>query len=195
MSSNPGSRKTVPSVDIHGCLFLELESHPDARGSFGELFRSSWFVGSFAGDTQLNLTSTRKGALRGLHFHRRQHDFWVLLEGRIRAGLVDLRKGSPTRMVSGLVEIDASSGPSRGLLIPPGVAHGYLSLEYSRLLYVVDRLYDGTDEFGVAWDDPGNGLDWGIDDPVLSGRDMANPRVEQLSPGDLVEFEASALSG
>ena len=54
------------------------------------------------------------------------------------------------------------------------------------LFYLVDSYYDGTDEWGVAWDDPDVGLDWGIEGvPILSPRDQNNPRLRDISAEDL----------
>ena len=63
-----------------------------------------------------------------------------------------------------------------GLYIPPGVAHGFAALTDVTLVYLLDRYFDGSDEYGVAWDDPEIAADWGIMNPVLSARDRANPR-------------------
>ncbi|MBD3276724.1 MAG: dTDP-4-dehydrorhamnose 3,5-epimerase, partial [Candidatus Aegiribacteria sp.] len=107
-----------------------------------------------------------------LHYHRRQYDFWVPLKGRLRVGLADLRKDSGTCGKSMEVEMDAEK--YQGLLIPPGVAHGFAALEEVILVYVVSNYYDGSDEHGIAWNDPALGIDWGIEDPILSKRDSEN---------------------
>jgi dTDP-4-dehydrorhamnose 3,5-epimerase len=69
-----------------------------------------------------------------------------------------------------------------GLFIPIGVAHGFLALVNSTLTYLVNEYYDGADELGVAWNDPDLGLDWGIEEPVLSPRDLRNPRLRDIPP-------------
>ena len=182
-------REPEPMGGIPGCFRARLPLREDERGGFLELFRSSWFPAAFEGEIQLNLSMSRAGVVRGLHYHKAQHDFWVLIEGSLRVVLVDLRSGSPTCMRCVTAGEAEMSSEGDCLLIPPGVAHGYASTSDSRLLYVVSRLYDGSDEFGVAWDDPALGIDWGIEQPVLSSRDRANPTVEQIDPGDLVAFE------
>jgi dTDP-4-dehydrorhamnose 3,5-epimerase len=63
------------------------------------------------------------------------------------------------------------------LYIPPGVAHGFLALTDVDLIYWVSEEYDGTDEFGVAWNDPTLAVPWGIDQPILSRRDRENPEL------------------
>jgi dTDP-4-dehydrorhamnose 3,5-epimerase len=77
-----------------------------------------------------------------------------------------------------------SEGDPLALFIPVGVGHGYYSPVPSTLIYLVNRGYDASDEFGVAWDDPALGIPWGADSPVLSQRDRNNPRLEEISESD-----------
>ena len=72
---------------------------------------------------QANLSRSRANVLRGLHVHRRQADYWCVLDGAARVGLYDLRGGSPTEGVSSIVDLAADD--ARCLLIPAGVAHGF----------------------------------------------------------------------
>ncbi len=112
-------------------------------------------------------------------------DYWHVANGRIRAGLVDLRRQSPTNGSSLTLDLDHDTGI--GLYIPVGVAHGFLSLTRATLIYIVDRYYDGSDEYGVSWDDPDINLDWGVTSPILSERDRQNPKWKDISPDDLPE--------
>ena len=162
----------VRSLAIAGAAVAELDEHPDDRGSLTELYRRAWFPGS-PEMVQANLSVSRAGVLRGLHFHRRQTDYWVLLEGTAFVGLFDLRRGSPSEGRPDHLRLDGSLGP-RGLLIPPGVAHGFYAETPIRLGYLVDLAFDGSDEHGVAWDDPGLGIPWPSTTPILSERDRSN---------------------
>lgn len=166
-----------PAGGIEGLERLVLSPSRDVRGSFTELYRSAWLPGIFDERLQLNCSTSMAGVLRGLHFHDRQWDVWFLVTGRIRAAMADLRTDSPTRMKTCVM--DLSSSDHCGILIPPGVAHGYLAIEHSVMIYLVNRFYDGTDEHGVAWDDPLLGIDWGTVSPVLSERDRNNPRLPE----------------
>ncbi len=127
---------------------------------------------------QGNLSVSRSGVMRGLHFHRRQTDYWVLLEGRAFVGLYDLRSGSPTNGAAAGLRVDATGGP-RGLVVPPGVAHGFCAETDVLLLYLVDAYFDGTDEHGIAWDDPDLGINWPVQTPILSARDRSNPSLAE----------------
>ena len=62
------------------------------------------------------------------------------------------------------------------------MAHGFAALTDVTMTYLVDRYYDPDDELGVAWDDPEVGADWGVEEPILSKRDQANPRRSELPP-------------
>ena len=86
----------VALTEIPGVCLRELTVHADERGSFVETYRAEWFP-----DRPKMLQSNRAdsvgGVLRGLHFHRRQADYWYVTSGRILVALADLRPGSPTQ--------------------------------------------------------------------------------------------------
>lgn len=168
---------------IDGVLRVTLTPFADERGRFVETFRREWFPDRSWDQVQTNRSDSKRNVLRGLHFHRRQIDFWVPAAGRIRVGLVDLRPGSPTHRRVELFDLDAAS--PEGVYVPVGVAHGFLALTDCTLTYVVDRYYDGSDELGVAWNDPELAVPWGIEDPILSPRDRANRSLAQLTAADL----------
>jgi dTDP-4-dehydrorhamnose 3,5-epimerase len=117
--------------------------------------------------------------LRGLHFHRRQADYWCVLAGRAFVGLFDLRERSPTARRKAELSTDAAS-ELVGLCLPPGVAHGFYAETEVLLQYLVDVTFTGDDEFGLAWNDPAVGIEWPADQPVLSARDRANPRLAEV---------------
>jgi dTDP-4-dehydrorhamnose 3,5-epimerase len=173
-----------PSLVIADVITSEPDVHGDARGRLVETYRRSWFpLGREM--VQANRSEKAAGAVVGLHYHLHQADYWYVLRGRARVVLHDLRVGSPTEGATEL--LDLSGDDERGVFIPPGVAHGFSSLTDVLLWYLVDSYYNPHDELGLAWDDPAVGADWGIADPVLSGRDQANPRrvdiPDALRPG------------
>lgn len=168
---------------IAGVYTLPLRSFADERGRFAETFRREWFPWVSWDRLQLNRSDSRRHVLRGLHWHRRQVDYWVLTRGRIRAVLVDLRPSSPSWRAVELVELEEGAGP--GLFIPIGVAHGFLTLADATLTYVVNNYYDNSDENGLAWDDPQLNIPWGQEKPLLSARDRANPTLAELEQSGL----------
>ncbi|HXF35850.1 MAG TPA: dTDP-4-dehydrorhamnose 3,5-epimerase family protein [Actinomycetota bacterium] len=165
-------------VGIQGVLLFRPPPHEDARGSLTEVFRRAWVPGA-ADIVQVNLSRSRRRVLRGLHFHRTQSDYWVVLDGPAFVGLYDLREGSPTRGRKAELTLDPDREGPQGLYLPPGVAHGFYAIAEVRLLYLVDAYFTGRDEFGLAWDDPGVGLAWPTRRPLLSDRDRANPPLEE----------------
>ena len=189
-------RVTVPSrggaaSTIPGVRWGAIARHADERGSFRELWRDGWFpdleavAGQGARFRQSNLSTSAAGVLRGLHFHRRQLDFWVVADGVAWVALVDARPlldGSGDRPIVETRELAADGT----VAIPAGVAHGFLALQPLRLAYFVTAEYDGTDELGFAWDDPLAAIPWPAvpatpdGRPILSGRDRANPSLVQL---------------
>jgi dTDP-4-dehydrorhamnose 3,5-epimerase len=166
----------VPEINqspvIADVVIVEPDSHGDERGRFVETYRRSWF-GLGREMIQGNRTEKQAGAVVGLHYHLHQADYWYPLRGRARVVLHDLRVGSPTDGATLAVDLDGDV--DRGLFIPPGVAHGFASHTDLLMWYLVDSYYNPADELGVAWDDPDVGADWGVTDPVLSGRDRMNP--------------------
>ena len=112
--------------------------------------------------------------LRGLHYHRQQADLWVPIDGEGTVGLVDLRPDVPTTRDHLQLDVE----PGVALYLPPGVAHGFCARTDFTLLYLVDRAYDGADEFGFSPLDPAAGIDWPVADPILSDRDRDAPALE-----------------
>ena len=169
--------------------------HGDARGSFRELWRASAFgdldaelVGRpDAAFVQANLSTSAAGVLRGLHFHRRQLDHWVVAAGRAFVALVDVRPLVADPAGRPIVEVREARRPDGTVTIPAGVAHGFLALEPLELVYLVTNEFDGSDELGFAWDDPLAAVPWphipGTPDgrPILSDRDRANPSLVELA--------------
>lgn len=178
---------------LPGVRYGRLNRLADSRGSFAELWRASSF-GDLSEEAtglpnarfvQANLSSSAQGVLRGLHYHRRQLDFWTVVSGRALVALVDVRPVLADPAAHAVVET-RELGETETVTIPTGVAHGFLALEPLRLLYLVTNEYDGSDELGFAWDDPAVGVEWprvpGTPDgrPILSERDRSNPTLTEL---------------
>lgn len=185
MTAGSGAGSSLP-----GIRFGHLVSHGDTRGAFTEIWRASTFAGAERGEAnapfvQANLSTSAPGVLRGLHLHRRQLDYWVVVGGRAFVALVDARPGIAGSSERAAVET-RELGPSDWVEIPAGVAHGFLALEPLQLLYFVTNEYDGSDELGFAWDDPAVGVHWPAvpgsvgGRPITSERDASNPTLEEL---------------
>jgi dTDP-4-dehydrorhamnose 3,5-epimerase len=170
---------TIPKV-----LIIEPERLHDARGSFMEVYRADHYAlaGISRAFVQDNLSWSHRGVLRGLHLQNpnAQGKLVTVLRGRVLDVAVDVRVGSPTfgRHVSVVLDDETP----RQLWLPAGLAHGFLVLsETADVLYKCDAPYSPADEITVRWDDPTLAIDWGTDSPILSPRDAAAPRLEQIS--------------
>jgi dTDP-4-dehydrorhamnose 3,5-epimerase len=177
MTESPGS----PTPRIDGVMTVPFRSFGDERGYFFESYRRSWIPG-VREMVQGNCSFSKKGVLRGLHYHRKQADLWAVPSGLVRAALYDFRAGSPTFGVA--QTLDMGQKNPIGLYIPKGVAHGFYALEDSFMTYLVDEYYDNSDELGILWSDPALGIAWGADQPTLSKRDLENPALDAI-PSDL----------
>lgn len=174
----------IENTEIDGVALVRLKIHADERGRFLETYREEWFPDR-PPMVQQNRSDSKRGVIRGLHYHLHQADYWYAPAGRILVALHDLRRSSPSRGTSASFEI---GGPDElGVYIPPGVAHGFQALTDATLSYLVDRTYDPADEHGLAWDDPDAAIPWPIADPILSGRDLDNPRSTDIPPDELPE--------
>jgi dTDP-4-dehydrorhamnose 3,5-epimerase len=169
------------SKAIEGVIVVPFKSFGDDRGYFYESYRRTWLPPGAPDMVQGNCSFSKKGVLRGLHYHRKQADLWGVPSGLVRAVLYDFRSTSPTFGKSQVVEMGQLS--PIGLYIPKGVAHGFYALEDSFMTYLVDEYYDNTDELGILWNDPALGVDWGAVDPILSKRDQDNPPLAAI-PAD-----------
>jgi dTDP-4-dehydrorhamnose 3,5-epimerase len=182
----------IESSLIRGLYVAKLQSFGDARGRFTETFRKEWFPQRSWDIVQTNCSESASGVVRGLHYHFKQVDYWCVMRGRIRAGLVDIRPDSPTFGATQTIDMDSDN--RLGLFIPVGVAHGFTGLSDDIILtYIVDNYYNSQDEFGIAWNDPDLGLDWGLSDPTISPRDAGNPRLRDVPPSQLPSMSQSNL--
>lgn len=178
---------------LESVRYSRLNRLADRRGSFVEIWRASVTGDPSEADAglpdarfvQANLSESAAGVLRGLHYHRRQLDYWTVVSGRALVALVDVRPVLRDASAHAIVEM-RELGTAESVTIPAGVAHGFLALEPLQLLYLVTNEYDGSDELGFAWDDPAVGVTWpkvnGTPDgrPILSDRDRSNPSLADL---------------
>ncbi len=156
---------------LSGMRLFRPTVHEDERGSFFEVWRAADLDVHFV---QANQSGSRQGVLRGLHYQLRkpQGKLVRVLSGRIWDVAVDLRRGSPDFGRWAAMEL---TDDGRSLWIPPGFAHGFLTLsERAEVSYLVTAPWDPESERVLAW----NALDvpWPIEgEPVLSPRDAAAP--------------------
>lgn len=169
---------------LDGVVLLEPQVHGDERGFFVETFsREAWAEhGVDVEFVQHNHSRSGKGILRGLHFQTEPGQAKLLrcARGAILDVAVDLRRGSPTYgQWEGHVLDDERH---RQLFVPVGFAHGFVVLsDVADVSYLVSSYYDPATEAGIAWDDPDVGVEWGVEDPILSERDRNAPRLAEIA--------------
>jgi dTDP-4-dehydrorhamnose 3,5-epimerase len=177
----------ITEAGIPGVLVLEPEVHGDERGFFVETYRRSELsaAGLDVDFVQENHSRSGRGTIRGLHFSIEPGQAKLIrtARGRILDVAVDVRRGSPTFGQHETFELDDVA--HRQVFLPVGIAHGFCVLsDLADVCYRVDAYYDAALERGVAWDDPALGIAWPVDEPILSARDRANPRLSEL-PSEL----------
>lgn len=175
---------TFESAEIRDVVMARPEVFQDDRGKFLECYKRSAFrqAGLTATFVQDNHAVSREGVLRGLHFQRppaAQAKLVRVTRGHVYDVAVDLRAGSPTR--GEWLGAHLSAENRRMLYVPEGFAHGYLVLsEEADVHYKVNAEYAPDYEGGIRWDDPDLGIDWPVEEPVLSQRDASLPRLREV---------------
>jgi len=151
---------------IDGVQVIPLRRFEDERGWFEELMRSSLLPRPVR---QSNLVFSRKGVIRGLHYHERgQDDLFVCLQGMVRVVVLDRESGET-------FSDDIGDDNPAAIYVPGHHGHGYEALTDCLFLYHVTEEYDpdDPDEHGLCWADPRVKHLWSTESPILSERDLA----------------------
>ena len=172
----------VVETAIPGVLIIEPKAFGDARGYFMESFNAKEFAektGLEVTFVQDNLSKSRYGVLRGLHFQRppfAQSKLVGVVKGRVLDVAVDIRKGSATYGQHVAVELTEEN--HRQMFIPRGFAHGFAVLsEEAFFQYKCDAFYAPEAEGGISILDASLGIDWGLPmaEAILSEKDTQHP--------------------
>ncbi len=157
----------------------------DSRGFFLEAWNADRYreAGLPVNFVQLNHSRSSQGTLRGLHFQltHPQGKLVRVLEGKILDVAVDIRPGSAH--FARWTAVELSSENHQQVYLPPGFAHGFLVLSASAdVEYLTTDFYDPSGERCLRWNDPAIGVEWPVTDiPLLSDKDLAAPRLEELA--------------
>lgn len=175
---------TFIKTNIEGVIIVEPRVFPDGRGKFLETYKKNDFYenGIPYEFVQDNHSVSQKGVLRGLHFQREpkaQGKLVRVVKGAVFDVAVDIRTHSPTyRKWFG---IELTSDNYKMLFIPPGLAHGFATLEDdTEFLYKCTDVYSPEHDGGIIWNDPEIGIDWPIDNPLVSEKDKKLPFLKDL---------------
>ena len=172
------------STPLEGLLIIRPDVFEDDRGYFFESFNEEKFrkAGLDLNFMQDNESRSKKGVIRGLHFQVppfAQGKLVRVICGSATDVAVDIRKNSATY---GKWHSVILSGENKMMYwIPPGFAHGFATLEEDTVFfYKCTRVYSGISEGGLLWNDPDLNIDWGIENPVISGKDKNFPGFREF---------------
>ena len=170
----------ITKTKLDGVVIIEPEVFGDNRGFFMESWNKKKMAEAgldydFVQDNHSK--STVKGTLRGIHFQKgdkAQAKLVRCVKGAVFDVTVDLRRNSPT--FKQWVGVELSEENKRQLLIPRGFGHGFVTLtDDVEFLYKADNYYAPEADAGIRWNDPEIGVEWGVEEPILSEKDKKNP--------------------
>jgi dTDP-4-dehydrorhamnose 3,5-epimerase len=173
----------VTPTELPEVLLIEPRVFEDPRGFFLETYSTRRYAqaGIAAPFVQDNWSRSGRGTLRGLHFQHPagQGKLVQVISGSVFDVAVDVRKGSPR--FGRWVGVELRAEEKRQLWIPPGFAHGFcVTSDVADFMYKCTELYSPHDEYVVAWNDADLGIQWPAGEPILSARDKAAPRLNQV---------------
>lgn len=171
----------VIKTQLDGVYIIEPQVFGDSRGWFMESYSKIKLPEITVEFVQDNHSfSGAKGVLRGIHFQNgecAQSKLVRVCRGAVKDVAVDLRKGSPTYKKWLTVELSAEN--KRQLFIPRGFGHGFLTLtDEVEFLYKADNYYNHESDRSIRFDDPELGINWDIENPILSDKDKNAPLLK-----------------
>lgn len=175
----------ITEIDIPGVYVFETPKYRDKRGTFTVPFNLKEFkeaTNFYADFVQDNFSTSKKNVLRGLHYQLKkpQGKLVRVIKGSVQDVIVDIRQKSPTFGKS--FSIILSSKNNLSLWVPPGFAHGFLSLsEGTQFFYKVTNDYSPENERTLLWNDPELNIDWQTDNPILSEKDVEGKVLKECT--------------
>jgi dTDP-4-dehydrorhamnose 3,5-epimerase len=178
----------IESTHIPDILLLKPDIYRDDRGFFLETYRVEHLSerGVEVEFVQDNLSKSQKDTVRGLHYQieQQQDKLIMVMQGTILDVAVDLRRGSSTFGEHTAMELSAEN--KHQMFIPKGFAHGFSVLsDHALVYYKCSDYYYPEGERGLLWNDPDLGIDWKVDDPIISEKDRHQPHLNEISNEDL----------
>lgn len=174
----------VIETKIKGLLIIKPKVFADARGYFFESYNEEVFKqnGINVNFIQDNQSLSNAGVLRGLHFQAPPFDQGKLVRvitGAVLDVAVDIRKNSPTYGQN--VTIELTEENKTMFYVPPGFAHGFLTLKDNTIFsYKCTNLYHKESEGTVLWNDKDLNINWNIANPILSEKDLAGTPIKDF---------------
>jgi len=178
----------VEETKLEGVLLVTPDVFGDDRGFFMETYNREKAIqrglpGEFVQD---NHSKSSKGVLRGLHYQRPQWQGKLVraIEGQIYDVAVDIRQGSST--YGEWVGVFLDTDNKQQLYVPEGFAHGFVvTSDTAQVVYKCTSLYEPSQEGSILWNDPDIGIEWPIDQPLLSAKDENAQRLSDFVPSSL----------
>ena len=172
----------ISTCDIPGLVIIEPKVFGDIRGYFFESWNSQRYDAIIqARFVQDNISFSRKGIVRGLHFQNpnAQGKLIQVLQGEVYDVAVDLRRSSPTFQKWHALLM--SSENKKQFYIPPGFAHGFaVTSETALFHYKCTEFFSPKDEMALKWDDPDLNIPWPVESPTISERDAKGLRLRDI---------------
>ncbi len=170
--------------DIEGILVIEPDFFPDARGFFFESYNKKKYedAGLDFKFVQDNISKSQKRTIRGLHYqagNNAQGKLCQVISGSVLDVAVDIRFGSPTFGKHFAVKLTGDN--HKQIWIPPGFAHGFSVLEDGTIFsYKCTAFYSKTDERAILFNDEELDIDWKVEKPNVSEKDLAAKRFKDI---------------
>lgn len=173
----------IIKTPFEGLLVLQTVNFQDNRGGFQKLFNYDFFKenGLDCDFKEFYYSVNKSNVVRGMHFQTPPYDHTKVVyvsKGRIKDVVVDIRKKSATYGKCFSIELDDQKG--QYLYIPKGFAHGFVSLEDGSIVnYAQTTCYAKDNDCGI--DATSIGFDWGVEQPILSGRDLTFEKLNEFN--------------
>ncbi len=173
----------VKETGISGLVEIIPSIFGDDRGWFYEFYNQKTFNagGINHNFVQENMSFSKKGVIRGLHFQLEPHaqgKLVTVLQGAVLDVVVDIRKASKTFGEIYYCRLDSER--RNMLMVPEGFAHGFAALEDSLFYYKCTNSYHKQSESGILWSDPELKIEWPVTDPIVSDKDQILPTLAEL---------------
>ncbi len=176
----------VIETKIPGLLIIEPKVFGDERGFFVETYNESRYkeMGISGNFVQDNLSKSKKGVLRGLHYQAppfEQGKLVTVLSGAVLDVAVDIRHGSPT--FGEYVSVELTAENKKQFWIPAGFAHGFVTLEDDTVFaYKCTNIYSPENDRGVKYNDPAIGIEWpDVGELTISEKDQNQPILQDIT--------------
>ena len=185
----------VLTTSLKDVLLIEQDVYGDRRGYFMETYQKKRYSSNCIATefVQDNLSYSTGRTLRGLHyqFPNSQAKLIQVVQGEVFDVAVDIRRGSPS--FGDWIGVYLSDQNKRQLYIPEGFAHGFCVISDLALFsYKCNAFYDPGSEGGILWSDPAIGIDWPLDNFLLSDKDLKYPCLKDVSVERLPLMEADS---